>query len=389
MHIFFITQWFPSAKYPIYGVFILEHAKAVSRMHKVSLLNIRGVDQSLAQPIQVTPEQVQPNLTIYHLSYRHPIIPFTSWLRKYAGAYQVFSSATKQFGHPDVIHANVNNTAGVSVLLGLLANNPIVMSEFSSAYGRKLFMRWRIPLMRFLMNRIDLIMPDSAALSEHIRAYGIRRPMKVVHNVVDTDLFSPAAQGEQVTNPQREIAIIARLSKEKAVQLAIQVLCNLHAQGKPVRLHIAGDGEEREQLEALVRDLNLTEWVIFHGFQPKSELARLLRQSSVFLLTSLWESKPVVILEALSCGLPVVAPALGGIPEVITPTFGMLFKPGDLDDLTSKLGSVLSRLDEYDPQAIRKYAVDNFSQAAVGKSLNEIYQQICTNRHAYENSTHI
>ena len=102
------------------------------------------------------------------------------------------------------------------------------------------------------------------------------------------------------------------------------------------------------------------------------------------MLSSLWESKPVVILEALTCGLPVIAPALGGIPEVITPSCGLLFKPGDLDDLVDKLSSMLSRLEDYDAQVIRSYAVDTFSQGAVGKRLNAIYQQIVADQHAFD-----
>jgi glycosyltransferase involved in cell wall biosynthesis len=384
MHIFFITQWYPTPEHPTYGVFILEHARAVAKILRVSLLHIQGVDQTLQKSIQITNEQVHQNFIIYHLSYRRPALPHTSWLRKFAGARKGFNFATQCFGCPDVIHANVSNTAGPAVFLGRMANIPVVMSEYSSEYGRKLFKRWRIPVMRYLMNRVNLIMPDSDDLAQHIRAYGIHRPMIKVHNVVDAELFYPAAAGEQVTSPYREVTIIARLDKEKAVGLAIQAVGRLQSQGIYFLLHIVGDGKERSPLDALVSDLHLSDWIIFHGFQPKVELARLLRRSSVFLLSSLWESKPVVILEALTCGLPIVAPAIGGIPEVITASCGMLFTPGDLNDLVDKLGAMLSRLEDYNARSIRSYAIDTFSQAAVGNQLNSIYQKIKVDKHTFD-----
>jgi glycosyltransferase involved in cell wall biosynthesis len=389
VHVFFITEWYPTAERPIYGIFILEYARAVARIHKVSLLYIQGVDPALSQPIQITHQLDRQGLMVYQLSYRRPMMPRTSWLRQVIGAHQGFNLAVKNFGKPDIIHANVYNTADVSVILGSLAKTPVVLSEYSSAYGRNRIKPAQIPFMRFFMNRVAVIMPDSSALGQHIRSYGINRPMITVHNVVDTDIFYPASPGEQVTSPYREIALIARLSEEKAVHLAIQVLARLQQHGVHLYLHIAGDGPERARLESLVDNLGLSDWIHFHGFLPKNELAEILRRSSAFLLTSLWESKPVVILEALTCGLPVVAPAIGGIPEIITPVCGLLFQAGDVDDLESKMHILLTKLASYNAQEIHNYAVDNFSSIVISNKLDTIYRNVIGNRHAFDNERSI
>jgi glycosyltransferase involved in cell wall biosynthesis len=386
VHVFFVTEWYPTAELPIYGIFILEHARAVARKHNVSLLNILGIDTALDQPMQVNEQLLQPNLIVYQLTYSKPTIPRTAWIRKFIGARQVFSSASKNFGHPDIIHANVYNTAAISVIIGTLAKIPVVLSEYSSAYGLKRIKPGQIPFMRFFMNRVDVIMPDSNTLGQHIRSYGINRPMVMVHNVVDTDVFYPASHGDQVIRPYREIVLIARLSEEKAVHLAIQMLARLQQQGVYLYLHIAGDGPERARLESLVDNLGLADWIHFHGFLPKNELAKILRRSSAFLLTSLWESKPVVILEALTCGLPVVAPAIGGIPEIITPACGLLFQPGDIDDLASKMLNLLTNLASYNTQEIHNYAVNNFSSIEISNKLDSIYCQVVENRHAFDHT---
>ncbi len=383
MHIFFITQWFPTVKQPYYGIFILEQARAVAQVNHVSLMHILGVDPTVDQPIQITTRSDNPGIDVYTLSYQRPTIPFTTWIRQVKGARKVFGMASKNHGSPDIIHANVSNTADISVILGRLAAIPVVLSEHSTAYARKLYTPSQIRRIRFFMNRVDLIMPVCNALGQYIRGYGITRPMLTVPNVVDSDIFSPALSGEQVSTPFREITLIARLNKEKAVHLAIQATAKLQQQGIYYHLQIAGDGPEEAYLRSLVDTLGLSKWIHFHGYLPKIELAKILKRSSLFLLTSLWENQPVVILEALTCGLPVLAPAISGIPEVVTTECGLLFKPGDVEDLVSKLRYLITNLTNYDAQVIHQYATDHFSPVVVGNQLDSIYRQIIEGHHGY------
>lgn len=389
MNVFFVTQWFPTVTQPFYGIFVLEHARAIARTHTVTVLHIKGVDPNFTQPVQIATNQDYPGITEYQLSYQKPTIPFTTWIRRLIGARQAFSMASAKYGRPDIIHANINNTADVSVFLGRLFNIPVVLSEHSSAYARKLFTPSQERRMRFFMNRVDLVLPVCDALGRTMREYGVTRPMMSVQNVADTDIFYPGSTSEQVSSPHPEITLIARLSEEKAVHLAIQATLVLQQRGIYFQLHIAGDGPEKARLEALVVESGLSEWIHFHGYLPKIELASLLRRSNAFLLTSLWESQPVVILEALSCGLPVVAPAIGGIPEIITPENGLLFKPGNLDDLSAKLSALITNRSAYNSQSIRSYAVEHFSPIVVGNRFDEIYQQIIENRHAFDRVTGI
>jgi glycosyltransferase involved in cell wall biosynthesis len=386
VHVFFITQWFPTPGRPNYGIFILEHARAVAKKHTVSLLHIHGIDETLDHAIRITRLTESPGIDVYQLDYRRPKMPYSSWYRQLKGAFRAFQLASKQHGRPDIIHANIGNTANVAVILGKRVGIPVVLSEHSSAYARNRFSPAQVRRMRFFMNRVDLIMPVCEALGRKMREYGISRPMISISNVADPAIFYPAAPGEQVTEPCREVALIARLSEEKAVHLAIQAVARLQQRGIYFQLNIAGDGPERFGLEAMVAEAGLGSWVHFHGNLAKESLASLLRRASIFLLTSLWENQPVVILEAITCGLPVVAPAVGGIPEVITSTNGRLFSPGNLDDLCEQLVFVLNDFSAYDTQSIHKCAVSHFSPEVVGDKLDAIYQSLIEDRHAFEHS---
>ena len=140
-------------------------------------------------------------------------------------------------------------------------------------------------------------------------------------------------------------------------------------------------------LESLTQNLFLSNWIQFHGSLPKTDLAKILRRSSSFVLSSIWENQPVALLEALTCGLPVVAPAIGGIPEIITAENGLLFKPGDVEDLADKLAKVVVNISAYNSQAIHSSALENFSPDVVGKKLDQIYQRVIKNRHVFDKTT--
>ncbi len=384
MHVLFVTEWLPTPEQPIYGIFILEHARAIARLHRVSVLHIQGVDPSLNQAIHIQPEVIDQNITIYRLSYRKPWLPRTAWIRQINGARQAVKLAASTYGKPDIVHGNVHNTADVCVIVGRLARVPVVLTEHSSAYARQLIPSAKAGWIRYFMNRVDVLMPVCKNLGEYMRRFGVTRPMVPVPNVADPEIFYPASRDEQVIQPMREISMVARLGQEKAVHLAIQALAQLKQQGIDLYLHIAGEGPERGSLEALVSDLGLPERVCFHGNLAKNDLAKMMRRSSLFMLSSLWENQPVVILEALACGLPIIAPQVGGIPEVITAKQGLLFRPGDVDDLTAKLISLLTNLSSYDPQAIRQYSMDNFSPDVVAKRFDFIYQGLLKRRQYFE-----
>jgi glycosyltransferase involved in cell wall biosynthesis len=130
------------------------------------------------------------------------------------------------------------------------------------------------------------------------------------------------------------VTVIAQLIPAKGVDLAIHALTRLPEKAV---LWIVGSGAQSDELQALTQTLALTKRVRFWGLQRHVE--PLLQASDCFVLPSRWqEAAGLVVLEAQACGLPVVASRIGGIPEYIAEgRSGMLFTPGDADDLAAKL----------------------------------------------------
>jgi glycosyltransferase involved in cell wall biosynthesis len=161
----------------------------------------------------------------------------------------------------------------------------------------------------------------------------------------------------------------------------LEALALLNKKNTNCVLWIVGDGPERPRLQELADKLDLTPSISFLGIRNKEEIADLMRQADVFALTSLWENQPVALIEALACGLPVIAPAIGGIPEIVRPENGLLFEPGNVDNLVEKLSEMISHLKDFSPEVSARYAHDSFGLQAIGNRLTDVYEQLLTKAH--------
>lgn len=133
------------------------------------------------------------------------------------------------------------------------------------------------------------------------------------------------------------LATAGRLTRQKALGDALAALARVDG----VRLVVAGDGPERTELERKARELGLSERVRFLGPLPREDVLKVFRSADAALLTSAWENLPHTVLEALAVGTPVVATAVGGVPEVVRDgENGLLVAPGDLDGLAEAIRRV-------------------------------------------------
>lgn len=137
------------------------------------------------------------------------------------------------------------------------------------------------------------------------------------------------------------VICVAGLRREKGHDLLLAALPLLLKRVPDARLVLVGDGEMRPQLEAQVKAEGLQDHVVFAGAVP--EIWSHLAQADVFALTSRTEAFGMAIVEAMGAGLPVVAPNVGGIPELVVPgVCGQLFPPGDYMRLAEQLAELLT-----------------------------------------------
>jgi N-acetyl-alpha-D-glucosaminyl L-malate synthase BshA len=174
----------------------------------------------------------------------------------------------------------------------------------------------------------------------------------VVPNFVDTDRYAPgprrpleelvgaaALPGPALDRPA-VLVHVSNFRPLKRVDDVVRIFAEVH-RVRPAVLLLVGDGPERSRVEALARQLGLSQAVVFVG--KMLSFVELLRASDVFLMPSESESFGLAALEALSCGVPVVASDVGGIPEVVTDgEVGYLARVGDVPAMADRVLRILA-----------------------------------------------
>jgi colanic acid/amylovoran biosynthesis glycosyltransferase len=152
----------------------------------------------------------------------------------------------------------------------------------------------------------------------------------------------PARVARPPDAPVRAICV-GRLSPEKGHVGLLQAFAEARARGLDAELVLVGDGPERERIEAAIREFGLSAHVRMLGRLAEADTLREIAQSDVLVLASFMEGLPVVLMEAMALGLPVIGPRVAGVPELVEESVhGFLFAPAAWDELAERLYTLLS-----------------------------------------------
>jgi glycosyltransferase involved in cell wall biosynthesis len=211
-----------------------------------------------------------------------------------------------------------------------------------------------------------------------VNAYYIHRTfavpkshIQVVPCGVDTSVFRPGSTASDAVDLPL-IVCIARLVEVKNLALLLQACAVLRCRSIPFRCVLAGDGPLRSQLLQLRSDLSLEDVVEMPGSVDQVQVVRYWQQASVGVLTSDNEGMPVSLMEAAACGVPAVATAVGGVPELVqNGVTGILCERGDAKEISEALELLLADnpLRRQMGASAREHAEQRFS---VVRQVNEL-----------------
>jgi len=404
LKVLFITEWYPSAGDPIAGVFVREHAHAVGLYDDVSVLHLAGRDPSLRKAWHLY-EETNPALTqgipTYRLS-RQRLLFLPAYLAQVWGVWRAARWLAARGFRADVIHAHVYAAGVPAALLARLWRVPLVITEHLSAFPRRTLRPLDVMVARLAFGAAVLVLPVSRYLQHAIEAYGIHARFRVMPNAVNVALFRPTdgpeSLGQPTDNPEppsdaatgpsgegqgQRILYVGRLpaDQSKGVPYLLRALAQLTRPGPAWHLEIVGDGPGRGELEELAARLGLGARVSFLGAMSKTDVARRMQNCSFLVFPSCGsENLPVVLIEALASGKPIVATCTGGTAEIVNENVGLLVPPGDADALAGAIADMLENSHEYPPQRLSQYAHERYSYEAVGRQLDHIYREVCASR---------
>ena len=370
--VLFISSWFPNKLEPTNGNFVQRHAEAVSLLHDVEILHAIGdftqnekfiFDDKVINGIRT--------LIVYYKNSNNPLLNFYRRMK----AYQL---GFKRVEKPDLVHGNVlHNNMLFAVYLKKKYKIPFVITEHWSVFQEvnhfKISEISKI-FARTIANNASYILPVTQNLIFGLRKLKIFASMKVIGNVVDTKIFNFEKKQSQNFTFLHVSNLIPLKNADKIIQSAVM----LYNENFKFSLEIGGDGDV-DMLNSLIREYNAESYIKTFGMISSQEVANKMKNANCFVLFSDYENQPCVILESFATGIPVIAPRVGGIPEIVEENRGILVEKADEKALFEAMKNVLEdKIAFENSEVIRSYVVDNFSKQKIAEQFSEIYNKVLT-----------
>lgn len=347
MKILVFTTLFPNNVRSNHGIFVKERMSAVARLDGCDVRVIAPIPYHPPMQVgkrwrysQVAREEVIDGIQVYHP--RYFMIPKVSMpfhgLMMFLSVLYFVKKIKARFDF-DIIDAHYVYPDGfAAVLLGSIFRKPVVVT----ARGSDINVFAELPLIRrlirYTLERVDGVIAVSEALKTRIVGLGIpKHKIAVVPNGVDPTKFYPIAKTVAretlgLPNDRKLLLSVGGLESVKGFDRLIKAIRILvdEFQMTDFLLLIVGDGALRQELRRMISACSLDAHVRLIGAVPHEQLRLWYNAADLFCLASRSEGWPNVVVESLACGTPVVATAVGGIPEIISSeSLGCLVNSGD------------------------------------------------------------
>jgi colanic acid/amylovoran biosynthesis glycosyltransferase len=235
----------------------------------------------------------------------------------------------------------------------------------------------------------DLCLPISNHWANKLYEMGCKKNKIRVHRMgVDTKKIKPKEYYYRI-NTKIRILSIARLVEKKGIEYAIEAISQIVDTRRRIEYLIIGNGPLMKKLENLVETLGLKEHVYFKGWMPHDEIIKLMMNTDIFLAPSITSSNgdqegiPVVLMESLAMGVPVISTFHSGIPELVkNGVNGLLVPERDVEKLAESLSYLIDHPDLWPEMGIagRKYVKEHYDQATLNTRLESIFNRILSAR---------
>jgi glycosyltransferase involved in cell wall biosynthesis len=303
--------------------------------------------------------------------------------------------------HPEIALVHVQEPFTYAAARSVAGGRPIALTvhgpasrEIASAYGLEPdhpTVLWLRGIENRAYREADAVVSVDLPHADYVRSFGRKERLRVIPNFVDTRRFHPGVTAARlpsaVQHAVADRAVILcprRLVPKNGVEIALRAMAADARLSDCAALVVAGDGPKKAELESLCRELGLEPTVHWLGDVPSGRMAELCRRADVVVVPSVpslgvVEATSIAALEAQACARPVVASAIGGLPEIIEhERTGVLVPASDPEALAKALLSLVS-----DPERASRIGMAaaeqvrlHRSHVAGARSYAEFYEEI-------------
>jgi len=270
--------------------------------------------------------------------------------------------------NPEIIQAQGLGIALPAFLAKKFLRKPYIIY----CRGSDVYLPWKFKskIAKLVLKNADLVISLTNDMAKEVKKI-YNREIKVIPNGIDLERFGNLSKDKtrqklQIRGKEKIIIFIGGLKPVKGIQYLIMAMDIIRRKEPKAKLILVGGGEEKENLEKLVKKLNLKNNVNFVGKVPNEKVPEYLIASDIFVLSSLSEGFPNTVLEAMVSGLPIVATKVGGLAEIIKDgKNGFLVEPRNSQELAKKILLLLrddnlrKRISRSSKEEVKKYSWEN------------------------------
>ena len=249
----------------------------------------------------------------------------------------------------DIIHAHNATAWFYSFWASILSGIPLVYTEHDRSFPSPL----RLKILHYFLGKYThAIVAVSKAVKNNMERYEHIKNIKVIYNGIDPFLFYPATPEEKILK-KRQLGLdendfvlgnVGRMDYWKNQRILIEILPDLKKLFPKIKLVLVGGGEEEDNLKSLAIKKRINKDVLFLG--KRGDVNEILKAFDLFVFPSLTEGLPLVVIEAMATGLPVIASSVGGIPELIVHgENGFLVSPSNKDEIKKAIINLIENSD--------------------------------------------
>lgn len=378
-----LPRWYPNKNDDLNGIFIQRHIKTT-------------VSYSTPVVLQATYIAKQQSIFSWHYEFKDDIHQYTAYYKKnitglafidrflklafyFFAMEKLWRKMKRDFNQPvKGIHLHVLLRNGIVALTK--PSIPFIVTEHSSAYQPhkntiKGFRKW---LTRHVIKKSKHVTTVSRQLCNTMQDHHQFRGAEysILPNVVDTSTFFYNSHHSIGHPPPLKLLHVSEFNEaDKNITGILNTAKRCKEHGIPATFTITGYGHYEKQLKAFSENHKLEDIVHFTGKKTGNALVSLFQQHHVFLLFSRQENFPCVLLEAMSCGRPIIATRVGGIPEMIDQTSGILVPSEDEEALYQAILSMIKNYTSYNAQQIAKAVSLKYSYSAISSQLYDLYKR--------------
>ena len=396
LHVLHVASWFPSEVHPSLGNFVERHIDAINTRHDAEVWAPIPVRGSTGQLHKMRAHNGEERRTLgqvewtvrrgYHEATRPQLLGVARSLAGCAGGME---------RTPDLVHLHVAYPAGPAALAWAKKwKVPVVLTEHWTAYHAPSSLPWwRRRVVKDVLRNVDACCPVTSHLGRAMTQWGVpQEAIHVVPNVVDTQRFQPAPMetlsGVPVGQARRKMEghgvekllhVSSMDDGQKNISGLLEALVpTLEKRPRWTATFVGGETANLGAFQASVKAKGMGERITFTGPLSSEEVAGQMQQHDVLMLNSRIENFPCVLPEAWATGLPVMSTDVGGISEHLPKGLGprgfLLGPQASAEEWDAAWTQVAAA--KWDVKAMRDYASEHFSVAAVARAYDQVYRQV-------------